>query len=374
MPLRLDGEPIESIRGTMPRKDSLKADARALHWITRAAVTLLILVIFVADVLTDRVIAVAVLYVVPVLLSLRAFPRNQVMALAAGCVFLTMLGTPLTRSGMTEAGVVNLVISIVAIVTTGYLGLRTLSHEAASHEAREHLRRLSRIGNLGELASSIAHEVNQPLAAIAGSAGACRRWLEATPPDLGKAKESLDRISRDAARAGDVVAGVRRLASRKAATPEWTDMGNLVEQSVAIARAELDRQQIRLDLDLPHEGPMVWGDRVQIQQIILNLLINAIESLGQNGAAERRIHVAVTRKDRAVALTIADTGAGLSREAAGHLWEPFWTSKEGGVGLGLTISRTIAEAHGGALECRPRGGMGAVFELRLPVMQDNANG
>lgn len=358
----------------MLRKDPLQADARALHWVTGAVVTLLILAIFVADVLTDRLIAVAVLYVVPVLLSLRAFPRTHVMALAAGCVVLTMLGTPLNRFGMTEAGVVNLVISIVAIVTTGYLGLRTLSHEAASHEAREHLRRLSRIGNLGELASSIAHEVNQPLAAIAGSAGACRRWLDATPPDLARAKESLDRISRDAARAGDVVAGVRRLASRKAATPEWTDLGELVEQSVAIARAELDRQQIRLDLDVPNEGPMVWSDRVQIQQILLNLLINAIESLSQNGAAERRIHVVVAPKDGAVTLSVADTGAGLSREAAGHLWEPFWTSKEGGVGLGLTISRTIAEAHGGALECRPRGGAGAVFELRLPVTQDDAHG
>ncbi|MDZ7280426.1 ATP-binding protein [Sphingomonas sanguinis] len=358
----------------MPRKDPLQANARALRWITGAAVALLILAIFVVDVLTDRLIAVAVLYVVPVLLSLRAFPRAQVTALAAGCVVLTMLGTPLTRFGMTEAGVVNLAISIVAIVTTGYLGLRTLSHEAASHEAREHLRRLSRIGNLGELASSIAHEVNQPLAAIAGSAGACRRWLEATPPDLSKAKESLDRISRDAARAGDVVAGVRRLASRKAATPEWTDMGELVEQCVAIARAELDRQQIRLDLDLPPEGPLVWGDRVQIQQIVLNLLINAIESLGENGAAERRILVMVARNDSMIVLSVADTGPGLSRDAAGHLWEPFWTSKDGGVGLGLTISRTIAEAHGGALECRPRGGAGAVFELRLPMAQEDTHG
>ncbi|WP_343525495.1 ATP-binding protein [Sphingomonas sp.] len=334
---------------------------------TGLLVAILVLAIFVVDVLTDRVIAVAVLYIVPVLLALRIFPRTRVMGLAAGCVALTLLGSPLTRFGMTEAGMVNLAISLIAIMTTSYLGLRMLSHEAASHEARAHLLRLSRIGNLGELASSIAHEVNQPLAAITSSAGAARRWLDGSPPDLTRAKESLDRIARDAARAGDVVSGVRRLASRKASTPVWTDMAELVEECVAIARAELDRQQIRLDLTMPEDAAGIWGDRVQIQQIVVNLLINAIESLTQNGTAERRILLSVSRSAGFVALTIADTGAGLSQDALGHLWEPFWTSKEGGVGLGLTISRTIAEAHGGALEYRPRGGRGAVFELRLPL-------
>ncbi|WP_322965900.1 sensor histidine kinase [Sphingomonas fuzhouensis] len=351
----------------MPRKDHVPPDGRVLRWMTGILAAALILGIFILDVVTDRVIAVAVLYIIPILLSLRSFSPARVMGLAGACVILTMLGSPLTRSGMTEAGMVNLAISLIAIVTTGYLGLRMLAHEAASHEARAHMRRLSRIGNLGELASSIAHEVNQPLAAIASSAGACRRWLDASPPDLVKARESLDRISRDAARAGDVVAGVRRLASRKPSMSDRADMVELVEECVAIARAELDRQQIRLDLTLPDDGAAVWGDRVQIQQIVVNLIINAIESVAQNGAAERRILLTLAQQAGFVTLTVADTGPGLSREAVGHLWEPFWTSKDGGMGLGLTISRTIAEAHGGALECRPRGGRGAVFELRLPL-------
>ena len=351
----------------MHRKDHVPPDGRVLRWMTGALVAALIPGIFTIDVMTDRVLAVAVLYIIPILLSLRVFAPARVMALAGLCVVLTMLGSPLSRFGMTEAGMVNLAISLIAIVTTGYLGQRMLAHEAASHEARAHMRRLSRIGNLGELASSIAHEVNQPLAAIASSAGAGRRWLDTSPPDLIRARESLDRIGRDAARAGEVVTGVRRLASRKPSTPGWTDMAELVEECVAIARAELDRQQIRLDLALPDEGTVIWADRVQIQQIVVNLLINAIESVAQNGAAERRILLTAGQTAGFVTLSVADTGAGLSPEAMGHLWEPFWTSKEGGVGLGLTISRTIAEAHGGALECRPRGGRGAVFELRLPM-------
>lgn len=355
----------------MSRKDHVPPDGRALRWMSGILIAALIPGIFVVDVKTDRVLAIAVLYIVPILLALRSFPPARVMGLAGACVILTVLGSPLTRFGMTEAGMVNMAIGLTAIVTTGYLGLRMLAHEAASHEARAHMRRLSRIGNLGELAASIAHEVNQPLAAIASSAGAARRWLDASPPDLDKARESLDRIVRDAGRAGDVVTGVRRLASRKSSAPRRTDMAALVEECVAIARAELDRQQIRLDLTLPDDGPAVWGDQVQIQQIVVNLLINAIESVAQNDAAERRIHLTVAQQADFVVLSVADTGAGLSREAMGHLWEPFWTSKDGGMGLGLTISRTIAEAHRGALECRPCGGRGAVFELRLPLTPES---
>lgn len=339
----------------------------ASRWINGTAVGMLIAAIFITDLFTDWAIAVAVLYVVPLLLSLRLFAAYRVRWLAAACVLLTLLGSPLARFGSPEAGFVNVAISVTAIVTTTYLGLRMLSIEAASHEARAQLQRLSRIGNLGELTASIAHEVNQPLAALTASAGAGRRWLAADPPDIGRASESFERIARDAARAGEVVAGVRRLASRRPPTPEPTSLNPLVEDSVSIARAEIERRHVRLRVDLAERLPLLFIDRVQIQQVVLNLILNAIESLAEGPLDDRELWVVTRAAGRSVTLAVADNGPGLSKKAQEHLWEPFWTGKEGGIGLGLTMSRAIAETHGGTLTFAARPAAGAMFELQLPA-------
>ncbi|MGJ3647755.1 sensor histidine kinase [Sphingomonas sp. GlSt437] len=347
----------------------------APRWINRTSIASLIAAIFVIDVFTDWAIAVAVLYIIPILLAFRMFPARGVRWLAAWCVLLTLLGSPLTRYGSPRAGIVNLAIGITAIVTTTYLGLRLLKLEAASHEARAHLQRLSRIGNLGELTASIAHEVNQPLAALVSSAGAGRRWLDADPPDVPKARETFERIARDAAHAAEVIAGVRRLASRRPPQPEPASIGDIVRHSIAIASAEIERHDIKCHVTIGDQLPMLSIDRVQVQQVLLNLLLNAIESLADGPRGDRNLWVFARHDHRRVVLAVEDNGPGLSNDAREHLWEPFWTSKQGGIGLGLAMSLAIAESHGGALRCSGRHhGNGALFELYLPTAAGGSNG
>jgi C4-dicarboxylate-specific signal transduction histidine kinase len=347
-------------------------EERRPFWFT-AMIAVLLAVIFVGDTVTDLEIAVAVFYVAPILISVRVLPRRQVIWLSAICVVLTGTSCLFTRSGSPEAGLANLAISVTAILVTTWLGLRMIALEAASHEARAQLLRLSRITNLGELVTSIAHEVNQPLAAVTSSAGACRRWLDADPPNVERARESLDRVTAGAHHAAEVITRVRRLSSRQAPTPERTDIGELIGECAALARPELTRHGVTLVIDIDAGLPPVLVDRVQIQQVLTNLLLNAMEALGATDPAVRTIEiVAMSDADpRFVAITVIDNGAGLSKDAEQRLWEPFWTSKEGGTGLGLTISQAIVEAHGGRIAHRPTAGGGATFTLLLPSYRDS---
>lgn len=336
-------------------------------WLDTSSITALTVAIFITDVLTDWAIAVAVLYVVPILLSLRTAPRRRVIWLAAMCCMLTVLGSPLGRYGPVQAGMVNVGISLTAILTTTHLGLKMLASEIDFYEARAHLIRLSRISNLGDLAASIAHEVNQPLAVLSSSAAACRRWLNADPPDLTHARRSLDRIVVEATRAADVLNGVRRLAAGRQTSSSWTDIGDVVIHSVNVARAEISRNGIALTLELSDGLPQLHIDRIQIQQVMINLLLNAIESLAQSTPVGGEISIVCHCHGGSISVEVTDNGAGLSRAAQRHLWEPFWTEREGGTGLGLTMSRAIAEAHRGTLDWRSNDAGGAVFILKLPI-------
>ncbi|MES2096817.1 MAG: ATP-binding protein [Pseudomonadota bacterium] len=336
-------------------------------WFPVAIIGLLV-VIFIGDTVTDFEIAVAVFYVVPILISVRMLPRRLVVGLALVCVVLTGLSCLFTRSGSPEAGLINLAISVVAIMVTTYLGLRMVTLEAASHEARAQLLRLSRITNLGELVTSIAHEVNQPLSIVASSAGACRRWLDAEPPNIARARESLDRVTHGAQRAAEVITRVRRLSSKQEPAPERTDVAALIADCEALARSELSRNGITLVQDVDEQLPAIFVDRVQIQQVLSNLLLNAMDALGAVEPPFRTIEVVAWQEDeRWLAIDVIDNGSGLSKEAEQRLWEPFWTSKEGGTGLGLTISQAIVEAHGGRISYRPTPGGGATFRILLPI-------
>lgn len=334
-----------------------------------AAVLLVaIAAIFVADTVTDYAIAAAVFYTAVILFATRLLPARSVVALACVCIALTVLSVALTHSGAYEVGIVNTAISIVAIGVTTYLSLKLVAAEAAAHESRERLLRMARVTSLGELTASIAHEVNQPLAAVVTSAGACKRWLAQDPPNIDNARRTVDRIVEEANRASTVITRVRGLASNKASEKAVFDLNVLVREIVTLAHDQIDRHDIALRLYLPEDLPEVMADRVQIGQVIGNLVLNAVEAIAVSSSQTRELEIATEGESReGVRFSVADTGIGLRAGEAEHLFDAFWTTKKDGIGLGLTISRSIIEANGGRIWAEQNDGGGAVLSFSLPV-------
>ena len=336
--------------------------------IGRAVLAIMIVAIFVIDTVTDYAIAAAVFYVAVILLATRLLRPRSVIILAWVCGGLTMLSFMLTHSGLYETGIINTAISIVAIAVTAYLSLRLVAAEAAIHETRERLMRIARVTSLGELTASIAHEVNQPLAAVMTSAGACRRWLAAEPPNIEKAERAAERIIAEASRASDVIARVRGLASGKPPLRSRFDLNALVHEIVELARGQIDRNDILLRLYLPEGLPPVFGDRVQIGQVISNLLLNAIDAVMAEPTRGHEIEViaSVTIGRQSVTLAVADSGIGINAIEGERLFDAFWTTKQDGIGLGLTISRAIVEANGGRIWAEANELDGATLLFTLP--------
>lgn len=214
------------------------------------------------------------------------------------CVGLTIISYLLTRSGSPYSGGINGVISVVAIAATTYLVVKIESAQAAIFETRAQLAHVSRVTTLGELTASIAHEVNQPLTAVVANGNAGLRWLAATPPNYGEAGQALERIVREANRASDIVGRIRNLARRAPAATVWFDLGETILATVALVQNQAQQQSITLRTDIEVGLPSVRGDQIQLQQVILNLLVNAIESLAHEGSESRELRVSAPRSTR----------------------------------------------------------------------------
>jgi signal transduction histidine kinase len=222
---------------------------------------------------------------------------------------------------------------------------------------------------VGELAASIAHEINQPLSAVIADASACLNWLAMDPPDLASAREALGGISEDGRRAADVLTRIRALLSRSPLAQTPCDLAALLEGVMPLVGPELARHGVALEADLPPACPPVLADPVQLQQVALNLLINAAEACRSLPPDRRHVLLAVQVEARSdgpwVVTTVEDRGVGLPADSA-RLFEAFFTTKEGGLGMGLSISRSIVERHGGRLWATANAGAGATFHVALP--------
>ena len=335
-----------------------------LLWFAMAGLALLI---FVADTVTDLEIAVAVLHVVVVLISVWTGRPRTVLIVGLACSLLTVLSFFMTVRGDTEAGIANSSLSLVAIGATTYLAIRIELADIAVRRAEADLARISRITMLGELTASIAHEVSQPLAAIGASSNAALRWLSASPPNQDEARYALNRIVEAAERAGEVVERVRRLVRRAPPSREPVDMVEVIDETLALMRGKLRANAILLRTELLHGLLPVMGDRVQLQQVLLNLVANAVEAAVETKQGNREITVNTSADDREVTIAVTDTGPGLSPQAIEHVFDPFFTTKEDGMGIGLAISRSIVEAHGGSIEARAAMPHGSIFRFTLPL-------
>jgi PAS domain S-box-containing protein len=239
--------------------------------------------------------------------------------------------------------------------------------EEALQQAQADLAHVTRVATLGELAASIAHEVNQPLAAIVADAAASLNWLAAPPPDLERVREALEGIAADGHRAAEVIQRIRQLAKKSVPRKDPVNLNDVVCDVLPLARAELRHHDVSLVLQLAPELPAVLADRVQLQQVILNLVMNAIEAMGSVTGRPRDLIIRAEPHDRDhVRVTVQDTGVGIDPNTVDKLFGAFFTTKPGGMGMGLSISRSIVEAHGGRLWATSNETHGATFGIDLP--------
>ena len=240
--------------------------------------------------------------------------------------------------------------------------------EAELSEAQSELAHVARVTTVGELTASIAHEVNQPITAAVTSAQTALRWLEARPPELGEVRDALSRIVRAGRRAGDVIRQIRALVAKAPPRKDWVEINAAIREVVELTHGEALKNGVSVRTDLAEGLPLIQGDRVQLQQVILNLVVNGIEAMA--GASERSRELRIrSRRDDAggVCVTVADTGPGLAPEAPEQMFAAFYTTKPGGLGLGLSICRSIIEAHDGRLWASPNEPRGAIFQFTLPI-------
>jgi signal transduction histidine kinase len=225
------------------------------------------------------------------------------------------------------------------------------------------------------LTASIAHEINQPLSGIVTNASTCLRMLAADPPNVDGARETARRTIRDANRASDVITRLRALCSKKETTIESLDLNEAIREVIALSLSELQRNRVILRTELADDLPLVTGDRVQLQQVVLNLLRNASDAMSAVDDRPRRMVITTEREegDR-VRLTVQDAGVGLDPQAMDRLFEAFYTTKNEGMGMGLSVSRSIIERHHGRLWAAPNDGPGATFSFSIPCGPASATG
>ena len=242
--------------------------------------------------------------------------------------------------------------------------------ESKVQERQAELARVSRMMTIGEVGVSVSHEVNQPLMAVVLHGDACLRWLAAEPPNLNEVRKSVDRIIEEGTRAGEIVQRIRALSTKGSTRREPVNLNELAGEVVSLLHQNLARAHVALTMHLADGLPAVAGDRVQLQQVIFNLVTNAIEAMAGRADGPRNLHIRTNRKDADnVGLAVEDSGPGLPPGEPEQLFAAFFTTRKEGVGIGLSISRTIVEAHGGRLWATDSGA-GAVFQFELPVWRE----
>ncbi len=239
--------------------------------------------------------------------------------------------------------------------------------EEARREAQAELARVSRMTTMGELTASLAHEVNQPIAAAVTNANTCLRWLTRDHPDLEEARGAASRIVKDATRAAGIISRVRLLFKKSTPQRELVDVNEAIREMIVLLRSEATRYNITVRMELAADLPRIMGDRVQLQQVLMNLIVNSIDAMKEvDGARELAVKSQRTEKEE-VLVSVSDTGVGLPPQQADQIFNAFFTTKPHGTGMGLRISRSIVESHGGRLWAADNSPRGASFCFTLPT-------
>jgi C4-dicarboxylate-specific signal transduction histidine kinase len=261
---------------------------------------------------------------------------------------------------------------IIAVVITSLMERvrKSLEDQKRSEEilrkSQADLAHVRRVITMGELAASIAHEINQPLSAIVNNGSACLRWLDGDSPDVLEAQEAARRIIRDGNRAAEVITRIRGFLRKTEGEKSRLDINQTIGEIVTVIKREAFENGVDLRMDLAANIPPVWGDRVQLQQVILNLLMNGVEAMAVITERPRDLLITTGKHDPdKVLVTVRDSGIGIDRESLENIFDAFYTTKAQGMGMGLAISRSIVEDHGGELSAVTDNGSGATFQFTL---------
>jgi signal transduction histidine kinase len=279
-------------------------------------------------------------------------------------------GLPGQRGGPIVLLAVVLVLQAAAIVVLILRNRRTRRAELAARAQLTEIAQMNRLAAAGELSASMSHEIKQPLAAIAANANAALRWLSRATPDMGEARAALERIVGEAHRASDVIGTIRAMFRKAGDDKAPVDVNAVIRDVLALVRDDLDTRRIAVETDLPAGLPEVVGCQAQLQQVVLNLVTNAVEAM--DSVAERARTLRVTSRPNeadGVLITVEDSGNGIDPRDAKQIFEPFYTTKSHGMGLGLSICRSIVEAHGGRLSASPGKLHGLALRIALPTGQ-----
>jgi C4-dicarboxylate-specific signal transduction histidine kinase len=258
------------------------------------------------------------------------------------------------------------------LLTTGLMEVKRRVEESrnraeeALRVAQSELARANRVATMGELTASLAHEVNQPIGAAVTDANTCLRWLTRDQPDLEEARHAASRIVKDATRAAEIISRIRSLF--KKSTPERTliDVDEVIQEMVLLLRSEATRYSVSVRTELAPDLPQVMGDRVQLQQVLMNLMINGIEAMKDADGPRELAVKSQHGEDEQLMISVSDTGVGLPTQQADQIFNAFFTTKPDGTGMGLRISRSIVESHGGRLWAANKSPRGASFNITLP--------
>jgi C4-dicarboxylate-specific signal transduction histidine kinase len=262
--------------------------------------------------------------------------------------------------------------SVEFIGTTIDITERKRAEEALGN-AQAELARVARLTTMGELAASIAHEINQPIGAIVANANASLRWLNRGKPDLDEARDAISRIVSDGMRVGGVIRGIRALATKTGPDLASFDINDAMQDVLALTHSERQRQGVELRTDLFTGDRLVFGDRVQLQQVMLNLIMNGIEAMSAITDRSRVLAISSEPVEAGgVVVAVEDTGTGLDPTSVDRIFDPFFTTKPNGMGMGLSICRSIIEAHGGRFWASPRAPHGAAFRFSVPAAAESA--
>jgi C4-dicarboxylate-specific signal transduction histidine kinase len=257
---------------------------------------------------------------------------------------------------------------VADFATQATIALETTRRERQYREVQMQLAHANRVATIGQLSASIAHELRQPLSAVVNNGGAALRWLGRDEPEIDEAKHTVERVIKDANRASEVLGRIHRLVKKESLRADTLSINDAILEVIPMVHSEAVKNGVTVRRELADRLPNIQGDRVQLQQVILNLIVNAIQAMSSVAEGIREVHIGTENaREEGVRIAVRDTGPGLTAEALQRLFEPFYTTKPTGMGMGLSICRSIIEDHGGRLwatRLRPRG---ALFQFTIPA-------
>ena len=254
------------------------------------------------------------------------------------------------------------------------LEVRVSERTAELMKTQTELAHLSQVLSMGELTASIAHEINQPLTAVVTHGHACVEWLSVNPPNLEKAQQTVQRIIQDGTRAGAVLSRIRALFKKEAPAKDWLDINEVIHELTTFLHDDSIRRRIAIRTDLIPGLPKVRADRVKVQHVVLNLIVNGMDSMAETTDRAKELLISARGDESEIVVRVEDSGMGLDTEDAEKIFNPFFTTKPHGIGMGLSISRSIIESHEGRLWASPRPSGGATFQFTLPVHPRDSDG